>query len=162
VQTISIERAHEVLGLTVFAEPDQVKIAYRQRAFACHPDAGGSAESFKELQAATELLCDPRVRERWCQQTRHAAAKIMGPQATPPRVEYVRVSSTRAKPKRTPIRRYRGLLAAAIFGYLLAPHFREIGLTWDPVFFHEFCQVMQTLDWVFLFAWWFVKKPQQS
>jgi len=43
VETISdaVERAHSILGLAVFAEPDQVKAAFRHRAFVCHPDAGG-------------------------------------------------------------------------------------------------------------------------
>jgi hypothetical protein len=45
-------------------------------------------------------------------------------------------------------------LAAAIFGFALAPHLREL-----PLPFHDFCQAMHTLDWVFLGAWWWLKKP---
>jgi hypothetical protein len=49
-------------------------------------------------------------------------------------------------------------LAAAMFGFVLAPHFQELGLTWDPLPFHDFCEMMQSFDWVFIFAWWLVKR----
>jgi hypothetical protein len=49
-------------------------------------------------------------------------------------------------------------LAAAFFGFVIAPHLRELGLSWDPLPFHDFCEMMQSLDWVFFGAWWLFKK----
>jgi integrase/recombinase XerC len=52
------------------------------------------------------------------------------------------------------------LLIGAMFDFVIAPHLRELGLAWDPQPFHDFCNAMHSLDWVFLGAWWWLKKPE--
>lgn len=46
----------EVLGLRPDADEDAIDAVYRAKAKRLHPDAGGSAEAFKELQAAYEQV----------------------------------------------------------------------------------------------------------
>ena len=42
----------ETLGITARATAEELKRAYRQRALATHPDRGGDAEAFREVQRA--------------------------------------------------------------------------------------------------------------
>jgi hypothetical protein len=42
----------QTLGITARATPEEVKRAFRQRALATHPDRGGDAEAFREVQRA--------------------------------------------------------------------------------------------------------------
>jgi hypothetical protein len=49
-------RACAVLGLTWPLDGQDIKAAYRQKAKELHPDVGGDAELFQELQGAYELL----------------------------------------------------------------------------------------------------------
>ena len=42
----------ETLGITARATADDLKRAFRQRALATHPDRGGDAEAFREVQRA--------------------------------------------------------------------------------------------------------------
>ena len=48
-RTISI---WETLGITARATTDELKRAFRQRALATHPDRGGDAEAFRQVQRA--------------------------------------------------------------------------------------------------------------
>ena len=156
--TSSVERAHEVLGLTVFAEMKQINNAFRRRALQCHPDIGGSAERFREIRDAAEYLSDPEVRDSYESELRRTTTPettIPTPTPTANATQSTRPSA----PVRQRIHRHTSLLAAAIFGYFIAPHFRELGLTWSPTPFHDFCQLMQSLDWVFLATWWWIRKP---
>jgi hypothetical protein len=47
-----------VLGLSWPVSVDEVKAAYRKLAKQCHPDAGGSQDEFKQLQAAYEKVME--------------------------------------------------------------------------------------------------------
>lgn len=52
-----VSRALQLLELTGKPTEQQIRLAYRRRARALHPDAdGGSAEAFQELTTAQELL----------------------------------------------------------------------------------------------------------
>jgi hypothetical protein len=42
----------EILGISQGASPQEIKRAYRERALEVHPDRGGSAEAFRNLQRA--------------------------------------------------------------------------------------------------------------
>jgi DnaJ-class molecular chaperone len=46
------EDAFRLLGLEPGASPAEVRAAYRHKAKAAHPDAGGDAEAFEELWEA--------------------------------------------------------------------------------------------------------------
>lgn len=46
----------EVLGVGPGTEPEAIDLVYRAKAKKLHPDVGGDAEAFKELQAAYEAV----------------------------------------------------------------------------------------------------------
>ena len=56
---------YELLGVDRSAGPDVIKKAYRSLVLEKHPDKGGSAEEFKDIQRAYEILSDPAKRQRY-------------------------------------------------------------------------------------------------
>jgi curved DNA-binding protein CbpA len=56
---------YETLGVGRDASVAEVRRAYRGKAKAAHPDAGGSAEAFAEIARAVAVLSDPGRRERY-------------------------------------------------------------------------------------------------
>jgi DnaJ domain len=50
------------LGLEARATVSEIKAAYRKRAFATHPDRGGTADAFRALQSAYESALKRRAR----------------------------------------------------------------------------------------------------
>lgn len=54
-----------VLGIPPTASAAEVKAAYRTKARELHPDAGGAASAFVELQAAYDVLSDAETRAAW-------------------------------------------------------------------------------------------------
>jgi DnaJ domain len=50
--TIGTPSIWETLGITARATADELKRAFRQRALATHPDRGGDAEAFRQVQRA--------------------------------------------------------------------------------------------------------------
>ncbi len=50
--TTSATSIWETLGITARATADELKRAFRQRALATHPDRGGDAEAFRQVQRA--------------------------------------------------------------------------------------------------------------
>ena len=57
-----IRSAHNALGLKPYADDGDLQASYRRLARQTHPDAGGSAEDFRRVQEAFELLRDPYTR----------------------------------------------------------------------------------------------------
>lgn len=53
---------YALLGIPRTATLTEIKIAYRKAARASHPDLGGSAEQFKQVQQAYQLLANERTR----------------------------------------------------------------------------------------------------
>lgn len=53
---------YALLGLNKTATADQIKKAYRKKAKSKHPDRGGDAAEFKEIQEAYDVLSDPSKR----------------------------------------------------------------------------------------------------
>lgn len=155
--TDDVEYAHQVLGLGVFAEPDQIRRAFRRKARLTHPDAGGDDESFGEVQRAAELLLTPDVRAYYESEKRLVAERMVR-KSNPVRTANKPAPSTLATVKRVCAPRHSGFLVAAAFGCLFAPHASQIGLTWEPAPLHFFYEFMQSLDWVFFAAWLWVKK----
>lgn len=56
---------YEVLGVPENADADTIKTAYRALAKTAHPDAGGTAEKFREICEAYTILSDPEARARF-------------------------------------------------------------------------------------------------
>jgi molecular chaperone DnaJ len=80
---VSIFDPYSVLGVRAEASAAEIKRAYRQQAKRLHPDCNpddpAAAEKFKALQAAYELLNDPRRRAEL-----HARAARVRPASRPP------------------------------------------------------------------------------
>ena len=64
---------YDVLRVDRRAAMEEVKSAFKKRALQCHPDKGGSTESFHLVYHAFEILADPLARERY---DRQLAAKL--------------------------------------------------------------------------------------
>lgn len=151
--TDNIERAHRTLGLRVFATRNEIKIAWRVRARETHPDHGGSNAAFREVQTAAEFLLKEGVREFY--QVQFCAQPVN--HATPPETANEETEETHeAKVPRPTKRRLWWLLACAMFGCILAPHYEQLGLTEFLV--RDFCEVMHTADWIFFVAWVGIKR----
>lgn len=56
---------YDVLGVPATASATEVKAAYRRAVRRAHPDAGGSAELFRQVEAAYDVLGDPRRRREY-------------------------------------------------------------------------------------------------
>lgn len=54
---------YKVLGVSKDASPADIKKAYRDKAFKNHPDKGGDAQVFKEINEAYSVLSDPKKRQ---------------------------------------------------------------------------------------------------
>jgi len=53
---------YDALGVSRSADTDEIKKAYRRQALEHHPDKGGSAEKFQQIQKAYEILSDDQRR----------------------------------------------------------------------------------------------------
>lgn len=62
---------YSVLGVPKEATEDDIKKAYRKLASKHHPDKGGDAEKFKEVQEAYEILSDATKREAYDNPAQH-------------------------------------------------------------------------------------------
>lgn len=58
---------YEVLGVDKNASPEEIKKAFRKLAMLHHPDRGGDAEKFKEINEAYSVLSDPQKRAQYDQ-----------------------------------------------------------------------------------------------
>lgn len=83
--------AYAVLGVDEGAGDEEIRKAYRRRARETHPDVGGDAAEFSEVQQAWELIGTAESRERYAREQRYAStaagrasgyATASGPYAT--------------------------------------------------------------------------------
>ena len=54
---------YELLGCQPDASAEEIRKAYKRAALKCHPDKGGRAEDFQELNRAYTILNDPYKRQ---------------------------------------------------------------------------------------------------
>jgi DnaJ family protein A protein 2 len=54
---------YDLLGVSKDADTNEIKKAFKRAAMTHHPDKGGDAEKFKEIQKAHEILTDDRRRQ---------------------------------------------------------------------------------------------------
>lgn len=69
---------YEVLGVSKGAGIDEIKKAFRNKAHKLHPDKGGDAQAFKEVNEAYQVLGDEKKRAAY-DQYGHAAFQNGGP-----------------------------------------------------------------------------------
>jgi curved DNA-binding protein CbpA len=62
---MSAQDLYEELGVEKDASEEDIKKAYRRRSKETHPDAGGSADEFRALQRAYNVLADQEKRSRY-------------------------------------------------------------------------------------------------
>lgn len=62
---MSKRNPYEVLGVLVNASEDEIRSAYLRRSKETHPDQGGTAEAFREVKEAYDLLRDTGRRARF-------------------------------------------------------------------------------------------------
>lgn len=58
---------YNILGIDKNASPDEIKKAFRKKAHEHHPDKGGDAEKFKELNEAHQILSNPQKKQQYDQ-----------------------------------------------------------------------------------------------
>jgi len=64
---VDTTKLYEVLGVAKDADPKTMKKAYRKLCLKHHPDKGGDEHTFKEVNAAYEILSDEKKRELYDQ-----------------------------------------------------------------------------------------------
>lgn len=90
------------LGVDAFADPDEVKKAYRKLARQTHPDsATGDEEAFKKINDAYGVLSNKAKRVLYDTQLRRVLLDKREPNNTTPQARYQSASSS-PKPKNTP------------------------------------------------------------
>ncbi len=58
---------YKILGIEKAASQDEIKAAFRRLAMEHHPDRGGNAEKFKEINEAYQVLSNPEKRSQYDQ-----------------------------------------------------------------------------------------------
>ena len=53
---------YDILGISRYSSPEEIKIAYRKKAIDTHPDKGGDIEEFQKITEAYNVLGNPRSR----------------------------------------------------------------------------------------------------
>jgi DnaJ-class molecular chaperone len=59
------EDYYKLLGVEKSANADEIKRAFRKKAHEFHPDKGGDAEKFKQVNEAYQTLSDPQKRQQY-------------------------------------------------------------------------------------------------
>jgi len=62
-EEVDTEGLYKILGINKNATAREIKKAYRKAAMKHHPDQGGDAEKFKEVEKAKQILTDPQKRK---------------------------------------------------------------------------------------------------
>jgi curved DNA-binding protein CbpA len=125
---------YRVLGVSVDADEDTIRSAYRNLARRYHPDAGegSSVERFREVVEAYETLVDPQRRRSYDLSLRHAQP-----------------GRTRAEPMSVwaePLRPRRPTQVNLLFEYT-----RRVG--WNDFFIDEFLRAVDDFWGPPLFRW---------
>jgi len=60
---VDTQHLYDVLGVSKNASEREIKKAFKKAALKHHPDRGGDAEKFKEVEKAKEILLDPQKRK---------------------------------------------------------------------------------------------------
>lgn len=95
---------YEVLGISATATPTEIQKAYRRHVRETHPDKpGGSAEAFRDVNFAYELLKDEKRRAEYDRTGRQDDKKVEGPTWMQPLLMAFRDAVTKYIVNETPI-----------------------------------------------------------
>lgn len=67
---------YRVLGITLAADDEAIRLAYKQRSRETHPDAGGTAEAFQEVAEAYQTLSNRDRKRAYLRAYLEAAARF--------------------------------------------------------------------------------------
>ncbi|WP_125133054.1 DnaJ domain-containing protein [Microbacterium sp. 10M-3C3] len=79
--------AYEVIGVAADADDETLRRAYRQRLRETHPDTGGDAAVFVQVQRAWELVGTPEARVAYDRGRGASAPEWAGPRTSAPRAD---------------------------------------------------------------------------
>lgn len=79
--------AYEVLGVSVDVDDEGLRRAYRLRLRQSHPDTGGDAAVFVQVQRAWELVGTPEARAAYDRGRGGSAPEWAGPRSAPPKTD---------------------------------------------------------------------------
>lgn len=92
---------YEILGLDKTATPDDIKKGFRKKAMKEHPDRGGDAEKFKQINEAYEILKDDNKRELY---NKHGLDAVKNEENNPFNQMYKKQQEKKTKPINIPIK----------------------------------------------------------
>ena len=93
---------YEILGLDKTATPDDIKKGFRKKAMKEHPDRGGDAEKFKQINEAYEILKDDNKRELY---NKHGLDAVKNEENNPFNQMYKKQQEKKTKPINIPIKK---------------------------------------------------------
>src|SRR5512142_2645814 len=111
---------YEVLGVPTTASATEVKAAYRRAVRRAHPDAGGSAELFRQVEAAYDVLGDPRRRQEYDRQREYDRWRETATPAEPAPAPAPPAPSPSREPAADARRRYLVMMAVCVGLFVLA------------------------------------------
>lgn len=68
------QNPYQILGVSVAATDNQIRVAYQKKAALSHPDRGGDPERFRLIRESYECLMDHASRKAWDED--HATTRI--------------------------------------------------------------------------------------
>jgi curved DNA-binding protein CbpA len=74
---VTVDTLYDLLGVPRDADVEEIRAAYRRLSKIYHPDLGGTAAIFRQLQEAREILTDPIRRSAYDRSIRTSAAGVL-------------------------------------------------------------------------------------
>lgn len=139
---MELTHARRILKLGSNPSPEEVHVAYRERAKETHPDKGGDATSFRDVVTAYRALISAREPQDANESELHDAT-ASSPQAAAHSIRWLR-------------RRRWWLLVPTMYAYLAAPH---MGWARLPSALRGINDALRSSEWVLALAYLLAVRP---